>query len=201
MNEFTVVDLLRHGEPEGGQMFRGALDDPLSPRGWEQMRAAVGDCRDWDAVISSPLIRCAAFARELAAHLDRPLEIVNGFSEISFGRWEGRSVAEVHANDGPALARFWRDPVGCPIPGGEPVEAFDQRIGQAWDALLERYHGRHVLLVAHGGTIRMVLRRLLDMPVRRIWRIEVPFAALSRIRQHRDPQADPHLVFHNGRLA
>ena len=47
----------------------------------------------------------------------------------------------------------------------------------------------------------MVLRRLLDMPVRRIWRIEVPFAALSRIRQHRDPQADPHLVFHNGRLA
>ena len=24
---------------------------------------------------------------------------------------------------------------------------------------------------------------------------------LSRIRQHRDPQADPHLVFHNGRLA
>lgn len=47
MSDFTTVDLLRHGEPEGGQMFRGAVDDPLSPRGWEQMRSAVGDCRAW----------------------------------------------------------------------------------------------------------------------------------------------------------
>jgi alpha-ribazole phosphatase/probable phosphoglycerate mutase len=201
MSDFTTVDLLRHGEPEGGQMFRGAVDDPLSPRGWEQMRAAVGDYRDWEAVISSPLIRCAAFARELAEHLNLPLEIVNEFSELSFGVWEGRSVADVHATDPLALARFWRDPIGCPIPGGEPVEAFDRRVGQAWETLLERYRGQHVLLIAHGGTIRMVLRRLLEMPVRRIWRIEVPFAAISRIRLHRDPEADPHLVFHNGRLA
>lgn len=201
MSDFTTVDLLRHGEPEGGQMFRGAVDDPLSPRGWEQMRAAVGDYRDWEAVISSPLIRCAAFARELAEHLNLPLEIVNEFSELSFGVWEGRSVADVHATDPLALARFWRDPIGCPIPGGEPVEAFDRRVGQAWETLLERHCGQHVLLIAHGGTIRMVLRRLLEMPVRRIWRIEVPFAAISRIRLHRDPEADPHLVFHNGRLA
>ena len=201
MSDFTTVDLLRHGEPEGGQMFRGAVDDPLSPRGWEQMRAAVGDCRVWDAVVSSPLIRCAAFARELAGHLGQPLDIVEGFKELSFGAWEGRSVADVHAADPQALAYFWRDPIAHPIPGGEPVDAFDQRIGSAWDALLNCYRGRHVLLVAHGGTIRMVLRRLLDMPVRRIWRIEVPFAAVSRIRQHQDPSADPHLVFHNGRLA
>ncbi len=38
MNDFTIVDLLRHGEPDGGQKFRGAVDDPLSPRGWEQMQ-------------------------------------------------------------------------------------------------------------------------------------------------------------------
>ena len=201
MSDFTIVDLLRHGEPEGGQMFRGAVDDPLSPVGWEQMRAAVGNYRDWEAIISSPLIRCAAFARELAERLDRPLEIVGDFSEISFGVWEGRSVAEVHATDPLAIAQFWRDPVAHPIPGGEPVEVFDQRIRQAWDELTRRYHRRHILLVAHGGTIRMILRQLLDMPVRRIWRIEVPFAALSRIRRHCDPEADPHLVFHNGRLA
>ena len=201
MSDFTIVDLLRHGEPEGGQMFRGAVDDPLSLVGWEQMRAAVGDYRDWEAIISSPLIRCAAFARELAERLERPLEIVDDFSEISFGVWEGRSVAEVHATDPLAIAQFWRDPVAHPIPGGEPVQVFDQRIRQAWDELMRRYHRRHVLLVAHGGTIRMILRQLLDMPVRRIWRIEVPFAALSRIRRHCDPEADPHLVFHNGRLA
>jgi alpha-ribazole phosphatase/probable phosphoglycerate mutase len=200
MSDFTTVDLLRHGEPEGGQKFRGAVDDPLSQRGWEQMRAVVGDYHDWHAIVSSPLIRCAAFAHELAERLNRPLEIVPEFIELSFGVWEGRSVAEVHAADPLALGRFWRDPVAYPIPNGEPVADFDRRVGQAWDALLERYWGRHVLLITHGGTIRMVLRRLLDMPVRRIWRIEVPFAAISRIRLHRDPDSEPHLVFHNGRL-
>ncbi|MCB1777208.1 MAG: histidine phosphatase family protein [Candidatus Competibacteraceae bacterium] len=201
MNDFTIVDLLRHGEPEGGQKFRGAIDDPLSPRGWEQMCAAVGDYREWEAIVSSPLIRCAAFARMLAQQLNRPLEIVEGFAEIGFGVWEGRSVAEVHEAEPQALARFWRDPVAWPVSGAEPVMDFDQRIARAWTHLLERYRGQHVLLVAHGGVIRMVLRQLLDMPVRRIWRIEAPFASLTRMRVHCDPEAEPHLVFHNGRLA
>jgi alpha-ribazole phosphatase/probable phosphoglycerate mutase len=201
MNDFTIVDLLRHGEPEGGQKFRGAIDDPLSARGWEQMRAAVGDYQEWETIISSPLIRCAAFARALAQQLNRPLEIVEDFTEIGFGVWEGRSVAEVHEAEPQALGRFWRDPIAWPIPGGEPVIDFDRRIARAWAELLERYRGRHVLLVAHGGVIRMVLRQLLDMPVRRIWRIEAPFASLTRMRVHCDPEAEPHLVFHNGRLA
>ncbi len=201
MNEFTVVDLLRHGEPEGGQKFRGSIDDPLSARGWEQMRTAVGDYRGWEVIISSPLIRCAAFAHELAEKLDCPLKIVPAFSEIGFGVWEGRSVAEVHETDPLALGQFWRDPIAYPIPGGEPVADFDRRISLAWTTLLEEYRGQHVLLVAHGGVIRMVLRQLLEMPMRRIWRLEAPFASLSRMRVHRNPESEPHLVFHNGRLA
>lgn len=55
MNDFTTVDLLRHGEPAGGKKFRGAVDDPLSPLGWQQMRAAVGDFRGWQTIVSSPL--------------------------------------------------------------------------------------------------------------------------------------------------
>lgn len=201
MSVFTTVDLLRHGEPEGGQKFRGAIDDPLSALGWEQMRTAVGNYQAWNAVISSPLIRCAAFARDLTGRIDKPLTITGGFSELSFGIWEGRAVAEVNAADAQALSQFWRDPVGHPIPQGEPVADFDRRIGAAWDGLLRDYQGQHVLLVAHGGVIRMILRRLLDMPLHRIWRIEVPYAAISRIRRHCDPEAEPHLVFHNGHLA
>lgn len=201
MTDCTTVDLLRHGEPEGGQKFRGALDDPLSLRGWEQLRTAVGPYCDWQVIVSSPLIRCAAFAHELAQRLERPLEIIPEFRELHFGDWEGRTSAEIHAADPLALTRFWRDPLNHPVPGGETIVAFDQRVGQAWNALLERHRSRHVLLVAHGGSIRIVLRRVLDMPLQRIWRFEVPYAALSRVRHHRDPADEPQLVFHNGRLA
>ena len=34
-NITTVFDLLRHGEPAGGPMFRGSQDDPLSDTGWQ----------------------------------------------------------------------------------------------------------------------------------------------------------------------
>jgi len=37
----TTIDLLRHGEPEGGVRYRGdGVDDPLSARAWKQMWAA-----------------------------------------------------------------------------------------------------------------------------------------------------------------
>jgi alpha-ribazole phosphatase len=37
----TIFDVIRHGEPEGGPMYRGSKDDPLSPVGWQQMRSAI----------------------------------------------------------------------------------------------------------------------------------------------------------------
>lgn len=200
MSNYTIVDLLRHGEPEGGQKFRGALDEPLSALGWQQMRAAVGDYSDWQAIVSSPLIRCAAFAKELAERLERPLEIVPDFREMNFGVWEGRTSAEVYAADPLALAQFWRDPVTYPIPNGELIADFDQRVSAVWNGLWERYHGQHVLLVAHGGVIRMALRQALGLPLHNIWRLEAPYAALSRVRRYHDPDAVPQLVFLNGRL-
>ncbi len=200
MSDLTTIDLLRHGEPQGGQMFRGAQNDPLSPKGWEQMRTAVNGYHEWQTIVSSPLIRCADFARELASRLNLPLDIDAQFSEIRFGIWEGRSVAEIHENNPSALAQFWRNPINYPIPGGEPVDVFSQRIGGAWDKLIRTYQGQHVLLIAHGGVIRMILRQILEMPLQRLWCFEVPFASLSRIRHYRDPAAQPRLVFHNGRL-
>ncbi|WP_173425610.1 histidine phosphatase family protein, partial [Stutzerimonas stutzeri] len=53
------IDLLRHGETERGGGFRGSLDDALTDRGWQQMREAVDGAGPWDALISSPLQRCA----------------------------------------------------------------------------------------------------------------------------------------------
>ena len=60
----AVIDLIRHGEPEGGRRYRGATDDPLTAAGWRQMEAAVAGL-SWQRIYSSPLVRCADFARHL----------------------------------------------------------------------------------------------------------------------------------------
>ena len=193
----TTVDLLRHGEPEGGVRYRGSLDDPLSERGWAQLRAAVGGYRPWNVIVSSPLRRCAAFAQALAGEHGLALEIEPRLREINFGEWEGRTVAEIMAATPEALSRFWRDPVAYPPPGGEPLGDYAALIAAAWYDLLERHSGRQVLVIGHGGMIRLVLRQVLDIPLKRIWRLEVPYATLSRVRIHgRGAAAEPSLVFH-----
>jgi alpha-ribazole phosphatase len=195
----TTVDLLRHGEPEGGVRYRGSQDDPLSETGWGQMRAAVGERCLWDIIVSSPLRRCALFARELGARHDIPVEIEAGFREMSFGDWEGRTAAEILADTPSALERFWGDPVNHPPPGGEALPDCDRRVSRSWQRLQARHPGRHVLVVAHGGVIRMVLRQVLEIPLKHLWRLEVAYATLSRVRIYAggtQTHPRPLLIFH-----
>jgi alpha-ribazole phosphatase/probable phosphoglycerate mutase len=193
----TTVDLLRHGEPEGGPKYRGSLDDPLSEQGWAQLHAAVGMHPPWQALVSSPLRRCAEFAQVLAQQHSLSLRLEDGLREMSFGHWEGRTAAEVMATDSQALARFWQDPVGHSPPGGEPLLAWAQRVTIAWQALVADYVGQHILVLGHGGMMRVVLCHLLAVPLQHIWRFEIPYATFSRIRLYgAGEDAKPALVFH-----
>jgi len=201
MNTPTTIDLIRHGEPVGGSKYRGQTDDPLSEKGWEQMRAVVGNHRPWEAILTSPLARCRAFAEELAARLALPLEVDTQLMELGFGEWEGRTAEELLVADPERLARFWSDPLRHAPPGGETLTAFQDRILAAWEGILVRYAGRHVLIVGHAGTIRIAVCHVLDMPLDRLFRIQVPNAGITRIQVDMNGAGMlPRLVFHVGRL-
>jgi alpha-ribazole phosphatase len=197
----TTVDLIRHGEPEGGKRYRGQLDDPLSPKGWQQMRAAVGQHAPWDSIISSPLIRCGAFAEELSQKHHLPLHNEPRLKEIGFGSWEGRTAEELMEEDPERLQNFWRDPIRYAPPGAENLAQFHQRIATAWQDILAQYHGKHILIVGHAGQIRMVLREVLLMPVDQLFRIQVDYASITRIQiDGSGEQALPRLLFHGGSM-
>lgn len=197
----TTIDLMRHGEPVGGRRYRGQLDDPLSEKGWQEMRAAVGDHRPWDAIVSSPLSRCRAFAEELSARTGLTLVIEPRLKELGFGEWEGRSAEELSARDPDILVRFWQDPLNHTPPGAEPLAAFRDRVLAAWEELLVRHAGQHLLVITHAGVIRMLVRHALDMPLERLFRLHVPSAGLTRLRvEHNGANILPKLLFHAGRL-
>lgn len=198
----TVVDLIRHGEPVGGSgRYRGKIDDPLSDRGWRQMREAVADHCPWQAIVSSPLSRCAAFATELAQRHQLPVTFDNRLMEIGFGEWEGLTKEQITAQDPAALQRFYDDPVAHRPTGAETLADFQQRISAVWETLLADHAGQQLLLVGHAGVIRMVVRQLLDMPLERMFRIHVPNAGITRIRiDGQGPHAMASLIFHAGSL-
>ena len=198
----TIIDMIRHGEPVGGAgRYRGQIDDPLSDKGWRQMREAVADHCPWQAIVSSPLSRCAAFATELSQRHNLPLALDARFMEIGFGEWEGLTKEQIVEQDPDALHRFYNDPITYRPPGAETLVDFQQRIVAAWDQLLADYAGRQLLLVGHAGVVRMVMRHLLDAPLERMFRIHVPNAGITRIRvDGQGPQAMASLMFHAGSL-
>ena len=203
MTEQTLtLDLLRHGEPQGGRRFRGSQDDPLTTTGWEQMQARTRAATPWSFVLSSPLKRCRNFAEALAEQSQLTLQIEPDLQEIHFGDWEGISVDTLMHTHSEALQAHWDDPINNTPPGGESLNTFRQRIENCWENILQRYPAGHGLIVAHGGTIRILICRALGLSVSNMWRLDVPYASLSRITVYRDKQnkALPVLTFHAGHL-
>jgi len=196
----TTLDLIRHGEPVGGSKYRGQIDDPLSDKGWQQMRAAVGESCPWQAVVSSPLSRCADFATELAQRHGLPLRLDERFKEIGFGAWEGRTRDEITIDDPQALQHFYADPVTYRPPGAEPLVDFERRVVDAWRQLLQEHAGHQVLLVAHAGVIRVLVCHVLGAPVEHMFRIQVPNAAVTRIHVDGEGGKAASLLFHADRL-
>nr|WP_297797837.1 alpha-ribazole phosphatase family protein [uncultured Marinobacter sp.] len=182
-NSTTTIDLIRHGEPAGGPMFRGSQDDPLSALGWQQMQAAISNKDEWDLVVTSPLLRCRRFAEQLATDRQLPLEHDERLREISFGDWEGMTADAILADAPEALTRFWNDPVAHPPPGGESMSEFHARVRDGWHHWCREAAGQRVLVVCHGGVIRMILAEVMGIPLNRSFSaMAVPYACRSRLR-------------------
>jgi alpha-ribazole phosphatase len=178
VNAAACIDLLRHGDT-GQRSYRGQLDDPPTPAGFAQMRAAVVG-HVWDAIVSSPQQRCAAFAHELASLRGLPLRLDARLAEYHFGAWQGVPIETLAAQQAGLLARFWADPVACSPPGAEAFEGFRARLCGALDDAADAGHAR-TLIVTHGGAIRLLRcvagrRGFGDMAA-----LEVPHASLHRV--------------------
>lgn len=196
----TRIDILRHGEPEGGRRYRGhCIDDPLSELGWRQMWAAVGHERPWNLVVSSPMQRCRPFAEALAASCSLSVTIDSRLKEVGFGAWEGRTAAALRAEDPDTIRRFYADPVGSRPPGAEPLDLFRQRVSAALQEILDTHAGRHILVVAHAGVMRAALSWLFDAPLANMYRADIPNAAFLRIRT--DGERPPMMVFDGPAIA
>jgi alpha-ribazole phosphatase len=193
----VTLDLMRHGEPVGGRKYRGQIDDPLSEKGWAQMRAAVGDQVPWTRIVSSPLLRCRNFSEALSEQHGLPLAFEPRLQEVGFGIWEGKTAAEIELEAPGTLARFKADPVHARPAGAEPLATFQARVAAGLDDVVSQNQDQHVLVVGHAGVVRMALAWALHIPLQHAYRIEVASASLTRLHFSK---GNASLVFHGGSL-
>lgn len=178
----TIIDLIRHGQPQGGSVYRGHnIDDPLSELGWQQMWNAVEHTAPWNSIISSPMLRCREFAYKLAEKNQLPVAIDERFKEVGFGSWEGCSRSEIRDANPKEYDDFYSDPINCRPAGAEPIDDFIQRVTRAYDDVLAEHQGQHCLIVAHAGVIRAVVAHVLHAAAIGLYKIQVDNASITRI--------------------
>lgn len=190
----TYIDVIRHGEPVGGQRYRGySVDDPLTEKGWSQMRAAVPESPQWQHIVSSPLKRCLEFSQELANDLQVSFTIEDNLKEIGFGDWEGKTPDDILAEDSEALNHFYKDPVHNRPEGAEPLDTFSERAWNAYLNIIKQHHGKHILIVAHAGVARAITANILKMSLDDVYsRLKIEYGAI--ICSSIDDGAPPRLI-------
>ncbi|MFH1751528.1 MAG: histidine phosphatase family protein [archaeon] len=139
--------IVRHGQTKAnleGVIEGGGREGELSELGWKQVKKVALRLKDEkiDYIYSSPLKRAADTAKEIAKfHPDTPLKFVDDLREQNLGELEGKTKAELG---------FEKHVVVKPKTG-EPDEKFFERAKNFILKLLEKHHGKTVLIVAHGG--------------------------------------------------
>lgn len=162
--------LVRHGETDwnAARRVQGTSDVPLNEVGIEQARklhhrlATVSI----DAAYTSDLSRSVETARIVVEGRRLSLRLTPALREIAYGEWEGMTRQALEAAGyGPRLAA-WNSGAPCDPPAdGETREEADARIEHFLSCIFPRHAGETVLVVSHGGPLRLLITRLLGRTV------------------------------------
>ncbi len=151
-------------------------DTPLSKKGLGQMRKRL-ITRRYDRVVSSPMLRCLEFAEQWAESHNLRVEILDALVERDWGAWDGLSLESVRQRWPAELEAYLADPFGVTPPEAELLVDFRKRVLSAM-AKVASGGGQRVLVVTHGGVMKLWGQHVLGMPDRHLFNLGVEYAAL-----------------------
>lgn len=180
--------LVRHGETAWNRegRYQGRTDVPLSPDGEIQVAALAARLASLPiaVAVTSPLVRARRTAEVVLGARATPLELDAGLVEISHGAWEGQLSSDVEAAHAEMLGT-WRDRPDRDVPAGPGAETLGDVEARAWpvlDQIAHRLRGDDTALVAaHDAVNRVLLCRLLGLPLSRVWAFRQAPATLNVI--------------------
>ena len=155
---------VRHGETDWNVAGRlqGQTDIPLNAKGRDQADAVGRDLAkafpnlSGHAFVASPLSRAADTMRRVRTGLGLDPDaftLDDRLKEMTFGRWEGLTFADIRAREPKLMKARDADRWGHRPPEGESYEDVAAR----FQALLDDLDGRPAVLVSHGGVARAAL--------------------------------------------
>lgn len=185
--------LIRHGETPWTRekRFQGSTNTSLNERGIRQAEAVAETLKKYkvDVIYASPLKRARQTAEKIRKATKRKIIFDPRLKELGFGKWEGKTSAELWADPKSGYHKWCE---GKPVhpPKGEKITAFRKRV--AWFLKeIEKKHSKagtnsKIAVVTHGGPVKMLLYEALELPFRSLWsfRIETTSVSILGLGEH-----------------
>jgi alpha-ribazole phosphatase len=220
------IYLLRHGKVNGPAALYGKTDIEVSPTiNNEMLSLLMHNQNVFSHIVTSPLKRCAELAHQFAVKADKPIEVITNLQEMNFGKYDGLAFDDIPYTDinSPSnisdsicdnvrdkiddesqpwiqLERFWQDPAEYSLPDAEKLSDFYLRVKSAWQQLLSNHGNENILVITHGGVIRMILAQVLGLD----WKNEklfnqlhianATFSKLSHLRSNNKNHVKIHTI-------
>jgi broad specificity phosphatase PhoE len=178
-----TIYLLRHGavrSPEGGKRYVGWQDYALSDAGLGQAGrwAAYFAGTTLEDIYCSDLGRCLETAHIIGARCSLEPKALPELREVCLGAWEGQRFVTVRTLYPQAFQERGDHIADHRPPGGESFRDLQARVWTVFEALVRRGSGQ-TLIVTHAGVIRVLLCRLLGMPLENLFCLGQSYGALN----------------------
>lgn len=195
------IHFLRHGECSDQAFLRGRCASSLTAKGLDASLSSARLVLNLSGknlwCVSSKAPRCQQIYAALQAEnlpmlqgLER-LPAGNVLGELSelwqerdFGVFDGLSLEAIKANFHKELEAYLNDPFNFVPRGAESLQAFSERLTQAWQLLLRTLQSHHIeecLLLTHGGPMRWVFSKVTGAPIEQTFHLEMAYASLLTI--------------------
>jgi broad specificity phosphatase PhoE len=171
----TVLLLVRHGQTDANAhgLILGRADPPLNALGRRQARDVAAVTGTPARVISSPLHRATATAREFGV----PVEIDERWIELDYGDLDGKIAADTSSG----LWMRWERDLSFAPDHGESLAALGKRVRDACEDISDAAAQETVVVVTHVSPIKATIAWALGIPDLSARRMYVEDGSVSRI--------------------
>jgi broad specificity phosphatase PhoE len=170
----TRLRLLCHAPTSTVRNAEFPADEPLEDRARQKLAGLDHNLHHADRCFVSPSLRARQTAE--AMKLDATVEPL--LRECDYGRWTGRSLADLQAEEPQSLAEWLQSPDAAPH-GGESVQELLARVAQWLDA--QNGALGVTVVITHSSVIRAAIVHAIEATPRSFWRIDVAPLSVTRL--------------------
>lgn len=149
-----MIFMVRHGETDWNlyKRIQGKTDIELNSNGVSQAKVIAEKLveANIDVIVASPLKRAKKTAEIIGERIKCPVIYEDDLIERNYGEFEGRPREDFD------FYGFWSYDKNLNGNGVENIRDFFDRVYRVLDKIKLKYNGKNVLLVTHGGVVRVV---------------------------------------------